>query len=105
MNTQHIVIVIALILAIGAGVALGNPQILSYSNGYWFNDHQEQVNPAIVQDYYTISNSPWVINVVAPGLHYSTDRTYSNGEVITIEVTGMGTMTLTAHTPISISVD
>ncbi len=103
MKTRYIAAILVISL-IGIGIAAANPQILQYYSGYWFNDRMEEVNPAIIQEYYTVSNSPWVIYVTAPELHYQGEFTYSNGEVIsiqkgtdTINITADVTTTLTIH--------
>jgi hypothetical protein len=106
MKTKY-VIGISLILAIVSGIALANPQILTfdYPSNQWKNDHNEVVDASVVTSYTQTSYpTPWEIEVISPTLEYQNEKVYSNGEVITIQVSGMGTMTLTANNPISIRV-
>jgi len=99
-----LIIVIAIVLFLLPNV-IANPQILTYHNGYWFNDKNEEVNTAIITSYEEISTSPeWIINVISPELHYnSAISSFSNGETILI-VKGSTTITLTADETITFTV-
>ena len=104
-QTQKIIVSISLILALMSGVALANPQILTFTNGFWLNDRGEDRNSKLNDPellYTEISED--TIEVIYPILKYDSDMIYSNGEQITISIQGAGTMTLTANQPISISV-
>lgn len=96
-------VVIALIIGLSVIGVAADPQILTYYSGYWFNDRMEEVNTVIVQDYYTVSNSPWVIYVTVPELNYETDNIWNNGETISIQK-GNDTITITADTTTTLTV-
>lgn len=92
------------VFGIVAVPVLADPQILHYVNGYWFNDRNEEVNPAIITEYNEISSNPWVIEVISPELHYADEvKQYDNGESIII-MQGATTITLTADTTVTLTI-
>ena len=103
MKAKYILAIAAIIFSIA--IVAANPQILTFTNGFWLNDRGEDRNAQLNNPdltYNVISND--IIEVITPILKYDSDMIYSNGEQITISIQGAGTMTLTANQPISISV-
>ena len=105
MNTTKTTLLSVIILLFATTIVMANPQILTYRGGYWFNDHNEEVNTAIINNYETVSYpEPWVINVLEPQLQYRTiESKFSNGETIII-VKGSSTITMTADETITFTV-
>jgi len=104
MKAKYILAIATIVFTVA--IVAANPNILTYNGQFWFNDRNEQVDVSVVQDYTTVSTNPWIIEVTNPQLQYQSTpiTTYQNGEIIEIQVTGFGTMTLTANQPITISV-
>lgn len=101
MKTKYIIAL--LVVGMSIMVTSANPQILTYYSGHWFNDRMEEVNSAIIIDYREISQNPWTIEVISPQLQYQNERTYNNGETISIQK-GNDTITVIADVTTTLTV-
>jgi len=102
---KYCIILVTVFVLFALPSVLANPQILTYHSGYWYNDKNEEINTAIIEEYNQISYpDPWVIEVTKPQLQYHyAEQKYNNGENITI-VQGEVTINLTASTTVTLTV-
>lgn len=103
MKLRNIIAVAVVVFSIA--IVAANPNILYYHYNHWENDRNETVDVSNVIAYTEISTNPWIVEITNPQMSYKNSAvTYQNGEKIDIQVTGFGTMTLTANQPITISI-
>jgi len=110
MRTRNIILL--LVLGLSVAVAAANPAILhreSWGTGHWYNDRDEERTREMSDPnttWNTISYpNPWIVEVTNPQLEYDNyNHVFDDGENITI-VQGGVTITLTASTTVTLTVN